>query len=277
MIQFAEQDIRDLDVELKVGILGTVNEDGLPHLTMISSLRPYAENGLVWGQFTEGLSKQFVHQNPKTGFLIMSLDRQIWRGKACFTHTAKDGPEHENFNNLPMFRYNAYFGIHTVYYMDLVELVGRQDLPMGQVVSAAIRSVIARNLARKGKRQIINSWTRGLFNKLDNLKFLSYVGEDGFPVVLPAIQTQVLDGERVLFSLGAYGEELRMIPTGVPLAIFGLSFSMEDVLLRGIYKGVNRVSGMQCGVVEIDWVYNSMPPVPQQIYPPLKVEAITEF
>lgn len=277
MNTFTTQDIQDLDVELKVGILGTVNENGLPHLTMISSLRPYAETGLVWGQFTEGLSKKFVRQNPKTGFLIMSLDRQIWRGKACFTHTAKDGPEYENFNNLPMFRYNAYFGIHTVYYMDLVELIGRQNLPMRKVVSAALQTVIARNLVRKSKQQIITPWTRSLFNKLDNLKFLSYIGRDGFPVVLPAIQTQVLDGERVLFSTGAFGEEFGGIPQGVSMAVFGLSFSMEDVLLRGIYKGISRAGGIQCGAVDINWVYNSMPPVPQQIYPPRTIEAVTEF
>ena len=71
MDTFTAQDMQDLDVELKVGILGTVNDDGLPHLTMLSSLRPYAETGLVWGQFTEGLSKRFVQKNPKTGFLIM--------------------------------------------------------------------------------------------------------------------------------------------------------------------------------------------------------------
>ena len=274
---FSVQDIQDLDVELKVGILGTVNPDGMPHLTMISSLRPYAESGLVWGQFTEGLSKQNVRQNSKTGFLIMSLDRRVWRGKARFTHTAKSGAEYENFNNTPMFRYNAYFGIHTVYYMDLVELSGREALPMGQVISAAVKTVLARNLTRKHHSDILNPWVRGLFNKLDNLKFLGYVGTDGFPVILPIIQTQVLDGERVLFSLGAYEDALRRIPADIPMAVFGLSFSMEDVLLRGNYTGIQRVGGIQCGVVEIDWVYNSMPPVPQQVYPPVAVNKIVEF
>ena len=81
--EFNPDDIAALDVELKVGILGTVNDEGLPHLTMISSLRPYSPCGLVWGQFTEGLSKRYVRENPKTGFLIMSLEKQVWRGKAA--------------------------------------------------------------------------------------------------------------------------------------------------------------------------------------------------
>jgi hypothetical protein len=37
------------------------------------------------------------------------------------------------------------------------------------------------------------------------------------------------------------------------------------------------VAGIPSGVVNIDWVYNSMPPVAQQIYPPLKIEAVREF
>ena len=275
---FSQEDIQALDVELKVGILGTVNEAGLPHLTMISSLRPYVSQGLVWGQFTEGLSKKFIRQNPKAGFLIMSLDRQMWRGKALFTHTANSGPEYDNFNNLPMFRYNAYFGIHTVYYMDLVEHHGKQPLPMGQVIFAAIKTIFAQRLGRKRKSlEILSYWTQDLLNKIDNLKFLGYIGEDGFPVILPVIQTRPLGPEQVIFSSGVYGDELSAIPAGIPMAIFGMSFDMEDVLLRGVYTGIQRIGGMNCGVVDINWAYNSMPPTPQQIYPPVRVEAVTEF
>jgi hypothetical protein len=273
--EFSQQDIQSLDVELKVGILGTVSETGLPHLTMISSLRPYAGRGLVWGQFTEGLSKQYIRQNPKTGFLIMSLDRHVWRGKACFTHSAKSGPEFENFNNLPMFRYNAYFGIHTVYYMELVSLLANEPLAMPQVILAALQTMLARNLGKKHKTlEVLNPWVRGLFNKVDNLKFLSYIDADGFPLILPVIQAQALDRQRVIFSTGNNGGALANIPPEVPMAVFGLSFSMEDVLLRGTYRGIQRVGGISCGVVEVDWVYNSMPPVPQQVYPPVKVSAV---
>jgi len=281
--QFTQADIHDLDVELKVGILATVTDTGLPHMTMISSLRPYAANGLVWGQFTEGLSKGYIQENPKAGFLIMSLDKQVWRGTAHFTHTAKDGLEYENYNNLPMFRYNAYFGVHTVYYMDLLENSDRQALPMGQVVYAAVTTILARTFGRRsqGKRvpvsPVLNPWVRGLLNKLDNLKFLSYIREDGYPVVLPVIQTQVFDTERVIFSTSYLRDDLSLIPAGIPMAVFGMSFDMEDVLLRGVYQGIQRVGGVSCGLVEIDWVYNSMPPKAQQIYPPVEVTPVVDF
>jgi hypothetical protein len=30
-------------------------------------------------------------------------------------------------------------------------------------------------------------------------------------------------------------------------------------------------------VLEVDWVYNPMPPLPRQIYPPLPLEPVREF
>lgn len=275
---FSPDDIQALEPALKIGILATVNDDGLPHLTLISSLKANTPTQMTWGQFTEGLSKGFIRTHPKVGWLVMTLDKQLWRGKATFTHTAQGGPEFEAYNNVPMFRYNAYFGIHTVYYMDLVEHSGRQALPMGQVVMAAVQTMIARTLS--GKRAtppVLNLWTRALLNKLDNLKFVSYTGTDGYPVVVPAIQAQAAGSGDVLFSTGAYGDDLEAIPQGATVAVFGMSLDMEDVLLRGEFEGIRRVAGVRCGRVQVNWVYNPMPPKPQQIYPPVALEPVTAF
>jgi len=57
---FSSDDIRALEPALKIGILATVNDDGLPHLTLISSLKANTPTQMTWGQFTEGLSKSFI-------------------------------------------------------------------------------------------------------------------------------------------------------------------------------------------------------------------------
>jgi hypothetical protein len=275
---FSEADIQALAPVMKVGLLATVTPDGLPHLTLISSLQASAPRQMIWGQFVEGLSKQYVRENPKAGFLVMTLDREVWRGKATFTHTANQGPEFEMYNNTPMFRYNAYFGIHTVYYMDLVAQSGRQALPMGRIVVAAIQTLLARTLSgRRPANKVLNDWTRGLINKLDNLKFLAYIGADGHPLIIPAIQAQAADAERIVFSLGAYGDDLAAIPEGATVAVFGMSLDMVDVLMRGEFQGLQRMAGVRCGSIRVNWVYNPMPPKPQQIYPPVALEAVTTF
>ncbi|MBN2044258.1 MAG: pyridoxamine 5'-phosphate oxidase family protein [Anaerolineales bacterium] len=278
LTQFSTEDIRETRPEMKIGLLATITPEGLPHVTMISSLMACGPDQICFGQFTEGRCKENILTHPKTGFLVMSLNKEMWRGKASYTHLSKEGPEYDYYNNVPMFRYNAYFGVHTVYYMDLVSHTGKHPLPMGRVIFAAVQTMIARTLGRKlGQKQVLNGWTRAFLDKLDNLKFLSYIGEDGYPLIIPAIQAQSLDGEHVIFSASIYGDELEQIPPGAELCVFDMALTMEDVLLRGKYLGMRRVGGIKSGLVKVNWVYNPMPPVPGQIYPPVELAPVEDF
>jgi hypothetical protein len=278
LTSFSETDIQNTQPAMKVGLLATVTPEGMPHVTLISSLMACAPAQLCFGQFTEGKSKQHILINPKVGFLIMGLDKNLWRGKAIFTHAMKSGAEYDYYNNVPMFRYNAYFGVHTVYYLDLISHTGKIPLPMNRIIFAAVQTMLARSLGSKpGVQSVLNSWTRSFVNKIDNLKFLSYINSDGFPVIIPAIQTQSLGSQYVLFSTSVYTQELQAIPAGIPLAVFNMALTMEDVLLRGKYLGIHRLGGVKAGVVEVNWVYNPMPPVPGQIYPPVELKAVKQF
>lgn len=276
--EFGEEDIKAHEPEMKVGLLATINPAGQPHLTLISTLRANTPKQLIWGQFAAGMSKDNILHNPKTGWLVLTLDKKIWRGKADFTHTAITGREFEIFNNMQLFRYNAYFGIHKVYYMDLVHQSGKEPLPMNQIVLAAIKSVFARILSpEKSENRVLNSWTRSLIDKLDNLKFLSYVDDDGYPVIIPLIQAQTASRSEIIFAANAYREEIEMIPPGATVSFFAMSFSMEDVLLRGTYTGLDRRGGVLCGSINIDWVYSPMPPVAGQVYPPVEMKPVRDF
>lgn len=275
--EFSANDIADFEPAMKIGLLATVNPQGQAHVTMISTLKAAGPKELVWGQFMGGISKSYIRNNPKVGWLIMSLDKNVWRGKATFTHSETTGKDFEFYNNQPLFRYNAYFGVHTVFYMDLLGHTGKGPLAMNAIIFGAIKTMLGRAFGKKSPKKILNPWTIGFFNKIDNLKFLSYVGADGYPVIIPAIQAQTLDPSHIIFSTSVYQADLEAIPAGVPLTVFDMALSMEDVMVRGTYKGMQRLGGVRCGVVEVDWVYNSMPPTPGQIYPPVAVEPVREF
>jgi len=279
LTRFSENDLKQFEPEAKVGLIATINQEGLPHITLITALQAKTPDKLIWGQFSEGQSKQNVKTSPKTGFLIMTLDRSLWRGKALWTHQATHGEDYEMFNNKPMFRYNAYFGIHTVHYMDLVETYGRESLPLLQIGLGSILTKAAKSAVRQESRteRILKPWAEGLFNRLDAIKFLSYVGDDGFPAIIPLIQCQAADSTRLAFSPLAYHEELSALRQGSSVAVFGLTMDMEDVLVRGVFAGFGRHWGVRLGCVDIIWVYNSMPPKPGQIYPEQKLRAVVNF
>ena len=54
---FSEDDIRATQPALKIGLLATVTPEGLPHVTMLSTLMACGPAQLSFGQFTEGRSK----------------------------------------------------------------------------------------------------------------------------------------------------------------------------------------------------------------------------
>lgn len=262
----------------KIGLVATVNPQGLPHISLITSTRAATPTQLVCGEFCKGMSKTYMQQNHRVGFLIMTMDRKLWRGTALWTHLRQEGPEYEQFNDLPMFRYNAYFGINTVHYLDLIATTARQALPMGAIMRNALMTRIAKGgAADKKGTAILKPFAQTLFNRMDALKFISYIGTDGYPVIVPVIQCQAADGRRLVFSMNAYGAELEEISEDATVAVFGLTMAMEDVLIRGRFKGTRRYRSIRLGVVDIDWVYNSMPPCHGQIYPPVPLTPVVEF
>jgi hypothetical protein len=272
---FSDLDIRGLAPVMKIGMLAVVDEEGLPHLTLLSSLRAAAATTLTFGQFTEGRSKRCIRRNPRAGFLVMTLRRELWRGAARFTRTERGGPEFDSYNNEPLFRYNAYFGIHTVFYLDLVRHTGRESLPMGGIAAASLATAAAGLFTGPARGfRALNPWTRSLMSAMGNLKFAAYVASDGYPWIVPVLQARAASGDRIIFSPLAYGDELEAVPSGACLALFGMTLKMEDVMMRGTYTGIRRMGGIRCAEVKVDWVYNSMPPVPGQIYPAVELEAV---
>jgi hypothetical protein len=275
---FNESEINAFSKAEKVGIAATINPEGLPHITLITSIQAVAQDKMTLGEFCKGESKMYIQKNPKIGFLIMTLSKELSRGKALWTNLKKEGPEYEMYNNQPMFRYNTYFGINTVHYLDLVETTNLEGLPMSKIIKGALLTGFAKGGSRSGvKEKILTHFAETLFNKLDSLKFISYIGKDGFPVIFPVIQSQASDSRTIVFAPSAFQEDIASIPDGSDVAVFCLSLTMEDVLIRGTYHAPRRIRGVKLAAVDIKWVYNSMPPNHRQIYPEVPLTAVENF
>jgi len=275
---FTAVDMKTFEPAEKVGIIATVTEEDLPHMTLLTSVMAAKPDQLIVGEFCQGKSKEYMQRTAKIGFAILTLDKKLWRGKALWTHLKKEGPEYEIYNNQPMFRYNTYFGINTVHYFDLKETTVGSSLPLASVVKSALLTKMAKGSAAKGNSErVLSHFGEKLFNGLDSIKFLSFIGDDGFPVIIPAIQCQAADSSRLAFHPGAFGDELNMLKPGMTVAIFCLTMQMEDVLVRGIFNGYSRYRGVKLGTLDIDWVYNSMPPNHGRIYPPVPLERVVNF
>jgi hypothetical protein len=275
---FTEQEMQAFEPAEKIGLVACVNPEGLPHISLITSIMAPKPDQLTLGQFCKGLSKEYIQQNPHIAFLIMTMNKKMWRGRARWTHLKHEGREYERYNEIPMFRYNTYFGINTVHYLDLIRTSDGEDLPLAKIILSALLTKLAKAAAATGlKDRILKPFAEDLFNQLGSLKFIAYIGSDGFPVIVPVLQCQAVDSRRLAFSPVAFKDELIRISKGTQVAVFGLTMGMEDVLIRGCFRGYKRTMGLTLGTIDIEWVYNSMPPAHGQIYPELALQTITDF
>lgn len=262
----------------KVGLLATVDPGGLPHISLITSLAARGDDGLTWGQFCEGASKRNVRADPRTAFLVLTADKRLWRGRALWTRASREGPEYEMYNRKPLFRYNTYFGIHTVHYMDLVGITAMERLRMPAIVAG---SVIARaaSLAarRRGATEALRPWAFDLVSRLDSVKFLSWIDAEGCPTLVPAVPCSPADPSRLVVAATVYADELSRVPEGAPVAVFVMNLKLQSVLCRGRMGAFRGLPGAEVAAIDVDWVYNSMPPKQGVVFPEPPLAAVTAF
>lgn len=272
-----EDAVRAFEADAKVALLATRDPRGLPHVSLITSLQARTPDELMFGQFSEGLSKRHLRDDPRAGFVVMNKDRRIWRGSARWTHAATHGDEYELYNRKPMFRYNAYFGIHTVHYLDLVALGDEERFAAGPFVRGVLSTSLVRHLAgRESSESILTPWALRHIGRAGTLKFLAYVGSDGFPAIVPLVPCVPATSGRLVLATSVHRDELAAIEAGTTCAVYAVNLAMESVLVRGRWGAPRRYLGLQTAALDIDWVYNSMPPAHGVIYPPSVLEAVTE-
>lgn len=251
------EDIKAFDTPYKIALVASTDERGDPHISLLSTLMARGESEMMFGRFIVGKSKEYLAQRPEAGFLIMTLDKDFWTGQMRYTKTLSSGEEYEKYNSHPLFRYNTYFGVDGVFLCDLLNISEKRRLDMPSVILNAMRVLAAKPFRRrKDAPKLLTPWADELMKKLDTLAFIAWMDEKGVPAIAPCIQLQSADAGTLVLTDSPYRELLSQIGADARVAVFGANLKFESVLMKGRFTGWH--GGL--GSVEIDRVYNSMPP-----------------
>ncbi len=271
----SEEDYAKMSSDGKIGLVATIDDEGCPHITFLSSIQPNGQDRVTIGQFCEGLSKRFFTERRKIGFLIFSAQMEIWSGRAEYEKTLTTGPEFDMYNNKPLFRYNSYFGIGKVHFFTLTSLSDKTVLTMGNIVKGALKTRLVAPFHEKSKKKALNPIAKSLFQQIGGLKFISYIDPDGYPVIVPIIQAANAGTDRIVFSATPFKNEIRKIPENCKAAVLFVNLGMESVLAKGTFT---KMSGLiRHGQLDIERVYNSMPPFAGYVYPQVPIKKVSEF
>lgn len=268
-----ERDEKDFATPYKIALVACHDEQDDVHISLLSSLANRGDDEMVVGEFVQGLSKTFFHNKPEAAFLIMNLAMNFWTGTMNFYDSRTEGEEYIRYNEMPLYRFNTYFGIHTVHYAKLREVSERRKLNLAGIVGNTLRVAFAGPFFKGENDEVFNVWTRQHTKKIGTLMFLGFTGQDGYPRLVPVIQAKSVSDSRILLTTAPYKKLARDLEDGARASIYALNLDMEAVLLKGKFQ---RYAG-GLGAIDVDRVYNCMPPIHRYIYPPTSWETVKKF
>lgn len=281
--KLSEKAMKFTQPEMMLKLVATIDERGWPHLTIITSNQAFNENEIVWGQFSRGNSKKNVQNvNPKQGLFYMTIDMpfKCMRVKAKFTDIKKEGKELQHFNKSELLRYMTYMNVYKAYYNEVIAVSSIKKLSLLGLIGGILKTLIAKGGVKTNvKEEALNVIGYDLFTGVMNPKFLTYIDpQDGYPIIVPVIQLQAADHNRLVFSPSLYKEELQSIPKGEKVAVIALNMDLASQVVKGTFRGFERSRLMNVGIIDIEECYNSSPPLPGKYYPELEVrEKVTDF
>jgi len=280
--EISEKGIEFTQPDIMLKLISTIDDRGWPHVTLISSNRAINKNQIVWGAFTEGTSKKYVQKRPKQGIFYMTaaMPFKFLQVKADFSHITKEGKDLEHFNQTQLMRYFTYVRVHTAYYSDVVAATPVRNLPLFGVVKGIIKDMIGKGGAKtKLKEKRLNVLGEKLFGDLIAVRIIAYIDPlDGYPNMIPCIQLQAADNNSLVFPPSVLKEDLYQIPVDSKVAVFGMNFDFYNQVVKGTFTGFHKFRGIKFGVIEIEEIYNSTPPITEIIYPKIEsVPKVTDF
>lgn len=276
--QLTEDSIEFTYPEIMAKLVATIDKNGDPHITMIASNKAVDNKVVKWGQFTQGTSKENVFKDPKQGILFMNVDMpfKFLQIKADFDHCSTEAKYAEDFNKTDLFRYNVYMRIERVFFNNVKAARPIRNISLMGIMKGMLANLGGNRKNKTGKiEKRLPDFGMKLFNGLVFPKFLAYLDpKDGYPIIIPCFQARALEHKTIVFPLTQFKEDIQQIPEGCKIAVFGMDFETETMLVKGTYLGIEKGRG----IIDIEQVYNSMPPKAGYIYPELEVrKKVTKF
>jgi len=278
--EFSDELIEFTQPDIMVKLVSTIDSRGWPHLTIITSNRAKSRDQIVWGQFFAGTSKENVQKNPKQGIFYMTAESpfKFIQVKADFTHTKTEGEDLEYFNQSDFFRYFTYINVYKIFYNNVIAVTPIRDLPPGSIPRKIIKA-IEKEAKTNLEEKRLNVIGYKLFTLKIGVRAIAYIDpSDGYPIIIPHLQLNAVDHNRLYFPLTALKEDFLQIPVNSKVAVIGANFDMASQVVKGTFTGIQKFEEIEYGLIDIEEIYNSSPPIVGKIYPKIEsVPKITEF
>jgi hypothetical protein len=250
--------VEALKGEMTPKFLATRNSEGTPNVVPVISILPADDkpDTLFFGNFLLRKTIQNLRQDTRVGILVITQQLQGWVLQADFQEFQRTGTYVDRQMKSSLLRYNAYTGIRNAGVMHVRSLQGTFRISRLQVMKDYLLARLARigGTAPSDQGATIPLPVRQEFNKMTAVKALTWVGEDGYPIVVPAISLQPARAQSLICWKGM---RLPEPPQGALVATNILTAEAVSYQVKGRWAG-----GRRTGIIETQEFYAGGPPIP---------------
>ncbi|TFG22264.1 MAG: hypothetical protein EU532_14555 [Promethearchaeota archaeon] len=175
-------------------------------------------------------------------------------------------------------RYFTYVNVYKVYYNKVNAVTPIRNLPFGGIPKKVVRE-IKKSAATGLDERRLNVIGYKLFTNPIGIRAIAYIDpSDGYPIIIPHLQLEAVDHNRLYFPVTSLKEDLLQIPKNSKVATFAANFDMANQIVKGTYTGTQQAGDIEYGLIEIEEIYNSSPPITGKIYPVIETRPkVTKF
>jgi hypothetical protein len=233
--------------------LATKDENNVPNIAMIATLRPWGDDELIFGTFLMWQTEKNLRNGSPVTASVMTSKFDSYQVKGEFLGFETQGEKFDTLSNLDLFRYSA---------IGLLRSVGTIAVKEVKPLNLSLLSVAREWMSTKlgGKRP--NDFPEGKkanpivvknTSVLMGAKYLTFIRDnklEQFPVL----------GMRPAGDYLAIRADLPL-EIGENVAVSSFNLGLKAYQFKGTYQGVKKTRGFNLGYIKIDKILSQTPPL----------------
>lgn len=243
--------------EMTPKFLATRSATGVPNVVPCISLQPADDqpDTVFFGNFLLRKSIKNLNEDSRVGILVITPELRGWILKCDFVEFQRTGTYVDQVMSGSLLRYNAYTGIRDAGILRIRSIDSPFAISKMQVMMDYVRARFAGIKPRHTSdgvtmpRQVQNE-----FAKMIAVKVLAWIGDEGYPMVVPALSMQPAGAENLVCRIPS---TLPHPPTDAQVATNILTFEAISYQAKGKWE----LRG-DTGKIRVQEVYAGGPPLP---------------
>ncbi len=239
--------------EMTPKFLATRSAAGAPNVVPCVSLQPADDqpDTLFFGNFLLRKSIRNLNEDTRVGILVITPELRGWMLKGDFIEFQRTGAYVDKQMSSSLLRYNAYTGIRNAGIIRVKSVEGTFAISKAQVVLDFARAKLATSGTRTNGGVAMPLQVRHAFAKMIAVKVLAWLGDDGYPIIIPALSLQPAGATMLVCAKNA---RLPQPPPGAVVATNILTFEAISYQVKGTWD--------TRGTIHVQEVYAGGPPLP---------------